>query len=59
MQLAVGDFIGNDIIRALLALDEPNTCSNLAQLSLAIIRAKAQLVDALRGHTADVHATLV
>ena len=59
IHLAVGDFIGNDIIRALLALDEPNTCSNLTQLSLAIVRAKAQLVEALRRHTADVHAALV
>ena len=59
IQLAVGDFIGNDVIRALIALNEPNTCSNIEQLSLATCRAKAQLVRAGRGRETDAQANLV
>ena len=43
MHLAVGSFIGKDVLRALLALAEPNTFLNLQQLSLALLRAKELL----------------
>ena len=51
MHLAVGSFIGKDVLRALLTLAEPNTCSNLEQLSLALLRAKERLIEmSCRGH---------
>ena len=40
MRNAVGDFIGSDMLRALFALAEPNTCRNLELLSLALKEAK-------------------
>ena len=45
MRIAVGDFIGSDVLRALLALAEPNTCHNLEQLSLAVARGKKLLLE--------------
>ena len=45
MRDAVSDFIGSDVLRALLALSEPNTCHNLMQLSLAVARGKKLYVD--------------
>ena len=58
MQLAVGWFIGKDILRALLTLAEPNTCSNLVQLSLALLRAKERLIEETKRRTADIRALL-
>ena len=55
MQLAVGCFIGKDILRALLTLAEPNTCANLVQLSIA---AKQRLIEDTKRRTADIRALL-
>ena len=45
IRLAVGNFIGSDLLRALLALAEPHTCLNLEQLSFALLRAKELLIE--------------
>ena len=55
MQLAVGWFIGKNILRALLTLAEPNTCANLVQLSIA---AKERLIEDTKRRTADIRALL-
>ena len=59
MQLAVGGFIGKDILRALFTFAEPNTCSNLYQLTSALIRAKELHFEDLKRRIAHVHALLV
>ena len=48
MRDTVGDFIGSDVLRALLALAEPNTCRNLELLNLAVVRGRELLLEILR-----------
>ena len=45
---AVGDFIGSDVLCALLALAEPNTCHNLELLNLAVARGRELLLEIFR-----------
>ena len=42
MREAVGHFVGADVLRALLALAEPNTCHNVDLLQHAVVRGVEQ-----------------
>ena len=48
MREAVGNFVGSDALRALLALAEPNTCHNLELNNLAVVRGRELLLEELR-----------
>ena len=52
LRASVGNFIGADVLRALLALAEPNTCHNVAQLQQAVLGGMQQRVDELNRQAA-------
>ena len=47
IRASVGSFIGADVLRALLALGEPNTCHNVVQLQHVAERGLRQRADEL------------
>jgi hypothetical protein len=48
MRDAVGEFIGSDILRALIELAEPNTCHNVRHLSRAISGCMSSVLAAVK-----------
>ena len=56
MHEAVGRFVGADVLRALLALAEPNTCHNVELLRHAVVRGYERRLEEISGplHFASV-----